>query len=48
MSTDSCPIKAVNTAPSKSIRANKFTNEAAKTGKMTAVVRMMSIYCKKK
>ncbi len=48
MSTEPHPIKVVNTAPSENIRANKIAIETAKTGKVTAVVVVMSIFCKKK
>jgi len=43
--TEPCPIKLVGTAPSKNIRANKIEVETAKTGRVTAVVARMSIFC---
>jgi hypothetical protein len=47
MSTESCLIKAANTAPRNNMRANKIAVETAKTGNVTAVVAVMSIFCKK-
>jgi hypothetical protein len=48
LSTEAHPIKVNKTAPSNNMRADKIAIETAKTGKMTAVVAVMSIYCKKK
>jgi hypothetical protein len=48
MSTEACPIKFLNTAPSKNMRADELAIETAKTGKVTAVVAVMSIFCRKK
>jgi hypothetical protein len=48
MSTDSRPIKAIDTAPSNTMRADKIANETAKPGKVTAIAAVMSIYCRKK
>jgi hypothetical protein len=42
-----CPIKVVNTALSETTKADEIASEAAKTGKMTAVVMVMSIFKKK-
>jgi hypothetical protein len=47
LSTELRPIKVVDTAPSENIRANKFVIKTAKISKVTAVVAVMSIYCKK-
>ncbi len=44
MSTEAHPIKVINTAPSKSMRADKIAIETAKIGKVTAVVAVMSIF----
>ncbi len=38
------PIKVVNTAPSETTRANEIAIKTAKTGKVTAVVAVMSIF----
>jgi hypothetical protein len=43
-----CPIKVANTAPSKTARADEVAIKTAKTGKMTAVVAVMSIFSKKR
>jgi hypothetical protein len=48
LSTDSRPIKVANTAPSNNTRANEITIETEKTGKVTAVVAVMSIFWKNK
>ncbi len=45
-STEPRPIKAVDTAPSQSTRANEIAIETAKSGKVTAVVAVMSIFSK--
>jgi hypothetical protein len=45
--TESCPIKVANTAPSETIRANEIATETAKTGKVTVVVRVISIISNK-
>jgi hypothetical protein len=47
-STEPHPIKVVDTAPGNNMRANEITIETAKTSKVTAVVAVMSIFCKKK
>ncbi len=47
MSTEPCPIKVVDTAHSKNLRADEFVIETAKTGKVSAVVALMSIFSKK-
>jgi hypothetical protein len=44
MSTDSCLIKVADTAPSNTKRADKIANETAKTGKVAAMVAVMSIF----
>jgi hypothetical protein len=38
MSTKAHPIKVVNTAPSKTTRADEIVVEPAKTGKVTAMI----------
>jgi hypothetical protein len=48
MSTDSCPIRVVNAAPSHTKRADEVANENANIGKETAVIAVMSIICRKK
>jgi hypothetical protein len=48
MPTDSPPIKIINTAPSKTMRANEIAIETAKTSNVTARVTVISIYCRKK
>ncbi len=42
------PIKVVETALSVATKANKIAQETAKTGKVTAVVAVMSIFKRKK
>jgi hypothetical protein len=46
-STEPHPIKIANTAPNETTRADELTIETAKTGKVTAVVVVMSIFRKK-
>jgi hypothetical protein len=48
MPTDSRPVKVMNTAPSKTLRANEIARKTAKTGKVTMVAAVMSIHCRKK
>jgi hypothetical protein len=48
LSTEPRPIKAANTAPSETTRANDIAIETAKTGKVTAVVMVMSIFSEKR
>ncbi len=48
LSTEARLIKVVDTAPSNNTRAVEIAIETAKTGKVTAVVAVMSIFCKKK
>jgi hypothetical protein len=48
LSTEACPIKVVDTAPSNNMRANEIGIESAKTSKVTAVVAVMSIFCRKR
>jgi hypothetical protein len=47
LSTEPCPIKVTDTAPSETTRADEIAIETAKTGKVTAVVALMSIFRKK-
>ncbi len=42
------PIKVVNTALSKTTKADEIASKTAKTGKVTAVVAVMSIFKKKR
>jgi hypothetical protein len=42
------PIKVINTAPSIAIKANEIAKETAETGKVTAVVAVMSILIRKR
>jgi hypothetical protein len=46
-STEPRPIKVANTAPSETTRADEIAIKTAKTGKVTAVVAVMSISSKK-
>ncbi len=48
LSIEPHPIKFVDTAPSETTRANEIAIETAKTGKVTAVVTVMSIFSKKR
>jgi hypothetical protein len=48
MSTEARPIKGIDTASSKNVRAGEKAIETAKTGKVTAAVVVMSIFCRKK
>jgi hypothetical protein len=43
-----CPIKVVDTALSKSKKADQIAIKTAKTGKVTAVVMVMSIFSRKR
>jgi hypothetical protein len=47
-STEPRPIKVTATAPSETTRANEIAIKTAKTGKVSAVVAVMSIFCKKR
>jgi hypothetical protein len=47
-STEPRQIKVATTAPSKTTRANEIVIKTAKTGKVTAVVMVMSIFSKKR
>jgi hypothetical protein len=47
LSTESCRIKVFDTAPSDNTRADEIAIDTTKTGKVTKVVAVMSIYCKK-
>jgi hypothetical protein len=42
------PIKLINTALSETMKADEIANGTAKTGKVTAVVAVMSIFKKKR
>jgi hypothetical protein len=42
------PIKVIDTAPSETTKADEIASETAKTGKVTAVVTVMSIFKKKR
>ncbi len=42
------PIKVVNTALSGTMKADEIASKTAKTGKVTAVVAVMSIFFKKR
>jgi hypothetical protein len=42
------PIKVVNTALSETTKADKIASKKAKTGKVTAVVAVMSIFSRKR
>jgi hypothetical protein len=48
LSTEPRPIKVTNTAPSETTRADEVAIETAKTGKVTAVVAVMSIFSEKR
>jgi hypothetical protein len=45
--TEPRPIKVANTAPSETTRADEVVIETTKTGKMTAVVMVISIFSEK-
>jgi hypothetical protein len=47
MSTDSSLIKVINITLGDTTRADETANETAKTGKVTAGVTVMSIFCRK-
>jgi hypothetical protein len=47
-STDPRPINFADTAPSETMRADEITIETAKTGIVTVVVAVMSIFSKKR
>ncbi len=48
MSTEPRPNKVATTAPSDNTRADEIAIETAKTGKVTAVVTVMTIFSKKR
>jgi hypothetical protein len=48
LSTGPHPIKVPNTAPSETARADEIVIETAKTGKVTLVVVVMSIFSEKR
>jgi hypothetical protein len=43
-----CPIKVVNTALSETTKADEIVSKTARTGKVTAVVTVISIFKKKR
>jgi hypothetical protein len=47
LSTEPHLIKVAATAPIDNMRTNEIAIETARTGKVTAVVTVMSIFCKK-
>jgi hypothetical protein len=47
LSTRPHPIKVANTAPSETTRADEIADKTAKTGKVTAVVAVMSMFSEK-
>ncbi len=48
LSIEARPIKVVNTAPSNNMRADEIAVETAKISNVTAMVAVMSIFCRKK
>ncbi len=48
MSTEPCLIKVASAAPSETTRADEIAIETAKTGKVAAMVMVMSIFSKKR
>jgi hypothetical protein len=42
LSTEACPIKVIDTDPSRSMRADEIATETVKIGKVTAVVAICS------
>jgi hypothetical protein len=48
LSTEAHLIEVVDTAPSKSMRTDEIAIETAKIGKLTAVIAVMSILCRKR
>jgi hypothetical protein len=48
LSTEPRPIKVANTAPSETTRADEIAIKTAKTGEVTAVVAVMSIFSEKR
>jgi hypothetical protein len=48
LSHEPCPIKVVDTALSETMKADEIASETAKTGKVTAVVAVVSIFKKKR
>jgi hypothetical protein len=48
MSHTARPIKVVDTALSKAMKADEIAKKTAKTGKVTAVVAVMSIFKRKR
>ncbi len=47
LSTEPHPIKVANTAPSETTRADEIAIKTVKISKVTAVVKVMSIFSKK-
>jgi hypothetical protein len=47
LSTEPRPIKVTDTAPSETMRADEVAIKTAKTGKVTAVAAVMSIFSEK-
>jgi hypothetical protein len=43
-----CPIKVVDTSPSETTKADEIASETAKTGKVTAVVAVTSIFSRRR
>jgi hypothetical protein len=43
-----CPIKVIDTAPSKTMKADEIASKTAKTGKVTVLVAVMSIFKRKR
>ncbi len=48
LSTEPHPIKVANTAPIETMRADEVAIKTVKTGKVTAVVTVMSIFSEKR
>jgi hypothetical protein len=48
MFTEVHPTKVIDSTPSKHMRADEIAIETAKPGKMTVMVAVMSIFCRKK
>jgi hypothetical protein len=47
LSTEPHPIKVAATAPSDNMKADEIAIKTAKTGEVTAVVAVMSMFCEK-
>jgi hypothetical protein len=48
LSTELHPIKVADTTPSETTRADEIASKTAQTGKVTAVVAVMSIFSEKR